>query len=115
MLGQEVWSEWRGQFHAVRSGEPMVFGTFPLMGLVTFPSYHTCMGLIIIWCSRGHPLTLAAGGVAGLGVIAVTPVFGGHYFVDLLGGAAVMLVLVLLWHRPWRRSGPSAHTLRTQG
>lgn len=115
MLGPEVWPEWRGHFQAIRSGEHVVFGTFRPMGLVTFPSYHTCMGLTVIWCSRGHPLALAAGGLAGFGVIAATPVFGGHYFVDLLGGAAVMLVTVLLWHRRWRLFGPPARLLGTAG
>jgi hypothetical protein len=102
MLGEEVWSEWRGQFHAVRSGEAVSFGSSGIMGLVTFPSYHTCMGLIVMWCSRGHFLSLAAGSAAGLIVIAATPVIGGHYFVDLLGGAAIVVLLAAAWHVPWR-------------
>ena len=35
-------------------------------------------------------------------ILAATPVYGGHYGVDLLGGAAVMAGAILLW----RRLGP---------
>lgn len=115
MLGQEYGGEWRVHFQTIRSGLPFDIGEEPLMGLVTFPSFHTCSGLIIVWCSRGHPLTLAAGAVVGLSMIAATPVFGGHYLIDLLGGTAIILVLVLVWHRPWKHPGTPAEPPGTLG
>lgn len=115
MLGQEVWSEWRDQFHAVRNGEHVNFGSGGILGLVTFPSYHTCMGLIVMWCSRGHFLSLAAGTLAGAIVIVATPVIGGHYFVDLLGGAVIIVLLAAVWHAPWRSVTVPGWALRRPG
>jgi hypothetical protein len=95
---------WLPQFTALRGTAPMVIDPTVMGGLATFPSFHTCLGLILLWCSRGHWLTQAAGAAGGAAVIAATPVFGGHYLVDLLAGSLVMVVLVLVWHqpRPWR-------------
>lgn len=103
ILGGTPGGDWLDQFKALRSGGAIDLGSRPLTGLATFPSFHTCLGLIILWCSRGHWATFIPGAAAGLAVIAATPVFGGHYVTDLLGGAAVMLALIMLWH--WRPAG----------
>lgn len=99
LLGGEAAPGWLGQLMALRGGSPLALDSETLQGLSTFPSYHTCLGLIVAWCSRGSWLGAAGGSAAGLSVIAATPVFGGHYLSDLLGGAAVMAVLILLWQR----------------
>ena len=99
MLGGTPGGDWLDQFKALRSGGEIDLGASPLTGLATFPSFHTCLGLIILWCSRGHWAIFIPGATAGLAVVAATPVFGGHYLTDLLGGAAVMAALILLWHR----------------
>jgi hypothetical protein len=101
--GGMPYAGWLPQFTALRGTAPMVIDPTAMGGLATFPSFHTCLGLILLWCSRGHWLTLAAGVAGGTAVIAATPVFGGHYLVDLLAGSLVMVALVLLWHRPLRR------------
>ena len=71
-------------------------------GLITFPSFHAALGLILIYVTRGirvlFPISL------GLNVlmIAATPTVGGHYFVDVLAGLAVVplaIMLVRCWNR----------------
>ncbi len=98
--------------HALRT-DPSHVLTFRFMpGLTTFPSFHTAMGLICVWCARGTllfvPLTLL-----NLLMIASTPVFGSHYLVDLIGGVAVTAGAVLLLRRlqtPELKEGKSAET-----
>lgn len=98
---------WLGQFRALRGSGPVVIDTGTMEGLATFPSFHTCLAIMIIWCSRGRWFTLLPGTVFGLAVLAATPIFGGHYGVDLLGGAAVMASVIAAWRwiAPPRRSG----------
>ena len=90
------------QIRVLRSGAPVSFNFRAMEGLASFPSFHACLAIIIIWCSRGRWYTALPGAVAGLVILAATPVYGGHYGVDLLGGAAVMAGAILLW----RRLGP---------
>lgn len=93
---------WLETFLMLRSGEPVTIDPSVMGGLATFPSFHTCLGLILLWCCRGHWLSFSAGAAGGLAIIASTPVYGGHYLVDVLAGVGLMAVLVLAWHRPWR-------------
>jgi membrane-associated phospholipid phosphatase len=70
-----------------------------LPGLTTFPSFHTAMGLIVIWCARGSRLLFAPMLALNALMIASTPVFGSHYFIDILAGAALAAAAVLLLRR----------------
>lgn len=99
MLGGQPGGNWLSQFHALRSGLPVTINAAVAAGLSTFPSFHTCLGLMMVWCSRGSWLGGLAGGVSGLTVVAATPVFGGHYLIDVAAGTALMAGLVLAWNR----------------
>jgi len=58
-------------------------------GVVSFPSFHTIMGLIAVAMWRKYPIVFwPALGCFGLMLVATLP-FGGHYAVDLIGGGAV--------------------------
>jgi membrane-associated phospholipid phosphatase len=80
----------------MRAGLPQILSLQHLPGLTSVPSLHTAMGLIVIYCCRGKawvlfPLIL----VNGL-MIAATPIFGGHYFVDVLAGAAIAAAAIAI-------------------
>jgi hypothetical protein len=78
----------------MRSGMAQTLSLNDLPGLTHVPSLHTAMGLIGIYYCRGKlHVFLAALAVNGL-MIAATPLFGGHYFIDLFTGAALALVSV---------------------
>lgn len=87
------------QLFALRGTEAIVMKPETMEGLATFPSYHTCLGLIVLWCSRGHWLTGTIGAAVGGAIVAATPIYGGHYLVDLIAGAFVMLASILIWRR----------------
>lgn len=76
-------------------------GTNPIIdvtrfdGVVTFPSFHTVMALIVAHALRGARfLGPAVYGWAGLLIASTIPI-GGHYVVDVLGGATLWLVCLL--------------------
>jgi PAP2 superfamily len=87
------------QLMELRGDAPVLIKPATLEGLATFPSFHTCLAIIIMWCSRGHWITGSIGKIVAVMILAATPIFGGHYFVDIMAGAVVMTGLILLWRR----------------
>jgi hypothetical protein len=65
-----------------------------LPGLTAFPSFHTAMALIAIYCARTRRLLFAVSLPFNTLVIAAAPVFGGHYFCDIVAGGALTLLLI---------------------
>ncbi len=74
---------------------PLVLNPAQMPGLTTFPSFHTASGILIISACRKTWLSLPAWVYSAV-IIAATPVFGGHYFVDLIAGVLVALIAVRL-------------------
>lgn len=99
---------------ALRSGQPHLLSLQELPGLVTFPSFHTAMGVVGIYCCRGRPLVLALSLAVNGTMIAATPVFGSHYLVDPLGGIALALFSGLIVTASERRAGWPVAWLRTR-
>lgn len=87
------------QFEALRRGSLTVIDFSKLEGLVTFPSFHTALAMICAWgfwtvrCARWPMAALSAV------IIASTPSIGGHYLIDVIGGAALTVVAILLVNR----------------
>lgn len=78
---------------AYRDGLEPLLDVRKLEGVVTFPSFHMVMALIVAHAFRS---TGAVGWVAGAwcALVAVSTVpIGGHYVIDLLAGTVVWLVL----------------------
>jgi PAP2 superfamily len=85
------------QLMALRGNGPIFMTPDNMQGLVSFPSFHTCMALIIAWCSRGRWYTHFIGLAVGAAIIIGTPIFGGHYLVDVLGGAFIFALALAIW------------------
>ena len=108
----------------LRHGGLRSFGLDEIHGIISFPSFHTVGGVLVatsLWrvsWARWPVLALDAA------MIAATPVFGGHYMVDVLAGAGVALAAVAAARMPagWSRGvrhkpaatgdGPAAARLR---
>jgi membrane-associated phospholipid phosphatase len=88
-LGKEGHLTYMATLVALRSGQWTVFDYADAQGIVTFPSFHASCGILFVYAARRHPWALAAVIPLNLLMIAATPPIGGHYLVDLLGGAGV--------------------------
>jgi len=80
-------------YAALRSGSISEFVLRDMQGIITFPSFHTAAAVMLAYAYRGTRMFIPVFCLNVLMLLA-TPVFGGHYLVDLLGGAGVALVSI---------------------
>ncbi|HEY5363961.1 MAG TPA: phosphatase PAP2 family protein [Aestuariivirga sp.] len=86
------------QLHALREAAHVVIDPRTAEGLVCFPSFHCCMALIIFYCNRGLGPVSWLAYLAGIVIIVATPVYGGHYLVDIFAGGLITLFYVWVWN-----------------
>ena len=79
-----------------------------LPGLVTFPSFHTASGVLLCIIGWRTWLMVPVTAYSAL-MIASSPVFGGHYFIDLIAGA-LAAVAASLRRRMDRKAAPVSYT-----
>jgi membrane-associated phospholipid phosphatase len=77
-------------FRTYRDGAGPVLDLWNLEGVVTFPSFHVVMAIVVAWAFRGNGLISWIVAIWCVLVGISTVPIGGHYVVDLPGGA-------LLW------------------
>jgi membrane-associated phospholipid phosphatase len=85
------------QLMALRGSDPIILEPAALAGLSTFPSLHTAAGILIMYSCRGNSIRLAVGTAYSAIMISSTPLFGGHYFIDLIAGTALAVAMIMLW------------------
>lgn len=86
-------------------GHNLTFAVSKMTGVVSFPSFHTAMALSYAWAFRRMGAIGWAFAAFNLVVLASVPWFGGHYLVDMIGGAVTMLIalgLVQLAPQLWK-------------
>lgn len=76
-------------FYAIRDGSMRQLPLTDSQGIVTFPSFHTAVSLILIYVMRRTGPWFLPVVIWNLGIIATTPFDGAHYIADVLGGALV--------------------------
>ena len=67
---------------------------YPGMGLVTFPSFHAAMAVILIYASIPMPLMRLWALPVNFGMILATPFHGGHYMIDVVAGLVIAFFAV---------------------
>src|ERR1700682_1264198 len=93
----------------LRDGILRVLNISHLGGIITFPSFHAAAAILALWGFWGvwwmRPVSL----IANVGMLLATPLFGGHYFVDVLAGvgfaALAITVAKLVGERSVAASG----------
>jgi membrane-associated phospholipid phosphatase len=58
-------------------------------GIITFPSYHAALAIVLGWALWQVPWLRWPGAILNGLVVAATPVDGGHYFIDVFAGAVI--------------------------
>jgi PAP2 superfamily protein len=83
----------------LRDGSLRVLDLFQLAGVVTFPSFHAASAVLYVWMLWPlrwlRPLNLLCNGA----MLVATPIGGGHFFADVIAGAAIALVAISIARR----------------
>lgn len=93
-----AWLE-QGLITGLRDGTLRTLDLTMLMGIVSFPSFHATLSAIFIWALKDVPRVGRLGGLWAALTIIATPVFGGHYAVDVLMGLilAPPAIMIARW------------------
>ena len=100
------------ELEAYRGNGSVWVDPLQMQGLVSFPSFHTCMAITAAWCSRGRWFTLLPGCTLASTILVGTPIFGGHYLVDVFGGAVIALFFIWIWTAHVSKLIAPHHTLQ---
>ncbi len=99
------------EFERLRGAADATLGPFDIQGVVTFPSFHTAMALVIAYGAWRLPFMRWPGVIiAALTIIATVPI-GGHYVVDVIA-ACLLFALVARAVSPARRAVSPAPALQ---
>lgn len=86
-------------FLGLRDGSFRLLEVGELLGIITFPSFHTSISMVLIWVSRGVPWLFWPTLVVGMGQLVSIPAVGGHYLVDMIAAGILCVTAIALLHR----------------
>jgi hypothetical protein len=79
-----------------------------MTGLVTFPSFHTAISLLLIAATWGLRWIGPVALLVNLALLAGVPVYGSHHFIDMIGGAVITVLALWLWRTRLTARGEAA-------
>lgn len=80
----------------LKSGHDLNFALSKMTGVVSFPSFHTAMALAYTWGFRNTGPIAWCIGLLNLLMLCAIPWCGGHYLIDMIAGAGVMVAALFL-------------------
>ena len=96
-------------FELLRNGRMREISIDQTQGLVSIPSLHAAVAVLLVYAVRGTIL-LPAFFVINIAMLASTPVDGGHYLVDVVAGVALAFGLIALSRMRSSHQKEAAHT-----
>jgi membrane-associated phospholipid phosphatase len=85
---------WLKTLMMIRNGEWTAFDFSHVEGIISFPSFHTTLAILLVYAVRHRRWLLAVFVPLNMLLIVATLSVGGHYLVDLPAGAAVAVVTI---------------------
>ena len=83
-------------FDRLRAGELHDVDLRQLQGIISFPSFHTCLGLLFPYVVRKRRRVLLPVALLNVLMILAVPTEGGHFLVDAIAGAVVAVAAIWL-------------------
>lgn len=80
----------------IKAGHDWTFALAKMTGVICFPSFHTVMALAYAWAVRRTGVIGYALAAANFAMLFSVPYCGGHYLIDMIAGAGVMVASVLI-------------------
>jgi hypothetical protein len=111
-MGRAINQSWYPDWKALRSPDQVTFSFPRLEGIITFPSLHAAIGIIVIYIMRGLGYITVGFIILDVLMIAATPTIGYHYLSDVIAGVIVALISIglharfLCGFRGWKNPNP---------
>ena len=81
---------------ALRSGTVSFFSVNEFQGIISMPSYHTVLALLVVYAYRGYGRLFALALALNGAMLLSLPSEGGHYLVDLIAGGAIAAITIAI-------------------
>ena len=88
-------STWLSHVMGLRDGSMRLLSLSNTEGVITFPSFHTVMSVLMILALRGSGWVSWVGGLLNFAILLTVPLDGNHYLADMMAGGAVA---VIVWY-----------------
>ena len=88
-------STYLAHLKALRDGSMTTIDVGKLTGLITFPSYHAVMAVLLAYAARGTFLSFLALVLNALMLLSVMSE-GGHYLTDAIAGVGIAVASILI-------------------
>ena len=85
--------------YALRNGTVTSFSVDKMIGIITFPSYHTIITILLTYMYRNQRRMLSVVLPLNILQLLAIPSEGGHYISDILGGGAVAIIVIWIVQR----------------
>lgn len=90
--------EWRGihlpHYMQLRGTALLTYPLQEMQGIITFPSYHAALAVIFIYIHRRQRIIFPLALMLNVLMLIATPVFGGHYLIDVIAGVSLAMVCI---------------------
>jgi hypothetical protein len=103
-----AWME-QAMLSGLRDGSWRAIDLTRPMGIVTFPSYHATLPIILTWAIWRTPRWRVVSASWSTLTIAATPLFGGHYAIDIVAGAGLAALALYGVSAFTKASTPASH------
>ncbi len=84
---------------ALRHGGRGTFELAHMQGIVSFPSFHATLAVLVVMAHRGVRWSFPLVTGVNLLMLVSIPSIGGHYLTDIFGGIATAVIALLVTHR----------------
>lgn len=98
-LGSEAELQTVSHFDLLRSGAMRVIDIDDIQGLISIPSYHAALAVILTYVLRPYRLLFMLAVIVNTVMILSTPTEGGHYLVDTVAGLGLALLTIAVTRR----------------
>ncbi len=86
--------EWSAVLQSIRDGGVTNFRIADMQGIVAFPSFHTILGILVMYAHRPPARTFVPVAILNVLMLVAIPFAGHHYLVDMIAGAVVAAVSI---------------------
>lgn len=98
-MPEAVSSDWYADWSALRDTAPFTTSLSRVGGVISFPSFHASMAILMLYAVRGLGALTVVFGVIELLMLVSTTTYGFHYLSDVIAG--IVVAVLAIWLTSW--------------